>query len=282
MTCAWTELLAVLPEWMRPDVDELGSSSLQELRLYRNAPPELVCADGCHRLKRSVTAEDLHHILNAASRYSPWAAGTVAKGYLTIAGGHRIGLCGEAVVQGGKLTGLREITSLCIRVARDFPGVSVALAALSGSVLILGPPGWGKTTLLRDLIRQKRSTERIALVDERGELFPEGSEAGIHVLTGCSKGEGIPMLLRTMGPTCIAVDEITEPADAVALLQAANCGVRLLATAHAAGVRDFRQRRLYRALWEQGIFDNIVVLREDKSYRTERMREWVTNGSVRY
>ena len=284
MTCAWTELLAVLPEWMRPDVDGLGSSGLQELRLYRNAPPELVCADQCRYLERLVTAEDLHHILNAASRYSPWAAGTVAKGYLTIAGGHRIGLCGEAVVQGGKITGLRDISSLCIRVARDFPGISAALAALSGSVLILGPPGWGKTTLLRDLIRQKRETERIALVDERGELFPEGICDGsrIHVLTGCSKAEGIPMLLRTMGPSCIAVDEITEEADALALLQAANCGVKLLATAHARDVRDLRRRRLYRTIWEQGIFEDIVVLREDKSYRTERMREWVTNGSVRY
>ena len=284
MKCAWKELLAVLPGWMRREVDALGSETARELRLQINAPPELVCSTQSHRLERAVTREDIAYIINAASRYSPWAAGTVAKGYLTVTGGHRIGLCGEAVVQQGRITGLREISSLCIRVARDFPGISAALAAISGSILILGPPGWGKTTLLRDLIRQKQTAERIALVDERGELFPEGIPGAdrVDVLTGCSKREGIPMLLRTMGPSCIAVDEITEPEDASALLQAANCGVRLLATAHAGGPKDFRQRRLYRALWEQRVFDHMVVLRKDKSYTTERMTQWVTSGSVQY
>lgn len=90
------------------------------------------------------------------------------------------------------------------------------------------------------------------------------------------------MLLQTMGPSCIAVDEITAQEDTFALLQAANCGVRLLATAHGASISDFRQRSIYRPLIENGVFDILLVLRKDKTYTMERMAQWVTNGSVRY
>jgi len=284
MTCAWKELLAALPTWMRKEVDMLGAVSLQELRLRINSPPELVFSNESRWLDRCVTQEDLHYVVNAASRYSPWSAASAAQGYITVIGGHRIGLCGETVVQQGIVTGIRKISSLCIRVARDFPGIATGIAKITGSVLILGPPGWGKTTLLRDLIRQIEKTERICVVDERGELFPEGLPRGnrVDVLSGCSKREGIPMLMRTMGPSCIAVDEITDPEDSRALLHAANCGVRLLATAHALSVSDFRQRSVYRPLLENHVFDVFFVLRRDKSYTMERMAEWVTSGLVQY
>ena len=284
MTCAWKELLAVLPDWMRKDVDVLGAESLLELRLRINAPPELVCSEESQWLERRITGEDLRYIVNAASRYSPWAAASAAQGYITVMGGHRIGLCGEAVVQMGTVTGIKHITSLCIRVARDFPGVAAGMETANGSILIVGPPGWGKTTLLRDLIRQLETSEKISVVDERGELFPEGLPRGkgVDVLSGCSKAMGIPMLLRAMGPSCIAVDEITTQEDTTALLQAANCGVRLLATAHAASASDFRQRSIYRPLIENAVFDIMLVLRKDKSYTMERMTQWATNGSVRY
>ena len=90
------------------------------------------------------------------------------------------------------------------------------------------------------------------------------------------------MVLRTMGPSCIAVDEITDLEDTGSLLQAANCGVRLLASAHALSVSDFRQRSVYRPLWEHHVFDVFLILRRDKTYTMERMTEWVTSGSVQY
>ncbi len=284
MTCAWKELLMVLPMWMRKEVDTRGCQSLQELRLRINAPPELVFSEGSDWLDHHVTQEDLCYTVNAASRYSPWTAASAAQGYITVAGGHRIGLCGEAIVGQGKVTGIRNFTSLCIRVARDFPGIAAGLSQITGSVLILGPPGWGKTTLLRDLIRQLAKTETICVVDERGELFPEGLPQNKHVdvLSGCSKQEGIPMLMRTMGPSCIAVDEITDPEDTKALMDAANCGVRLLATAHAVSVSDFQQRKIYRPLLQNQVFDVLLILRRDKSYTMERMSQWVTSGSVQY
>ena len=226
MMCAWKQLLSVLPPRLRPEVDRLGKNALQELRLRLGMPPELVLSGESRWLGCCVSREDLNYCINAASRYSPWAAATTAQGYLTAPGGHRIGLCGEVVCKDGVVTGIREISSLCIRVARDFPGIAKRAADAPGSILILGAPGWGKTTLLRDLIRQIGEKQCVSVVDERGELFPEGLERGkkTDVLTGCPKSPGIDMVLRTMGPDCIAVDEITAEADARALLRAANCG----------------------------------------------------------
>lgn len=273
MMCAWKELLAILPPRLRFDVDKQGREALQELRLRINAPPELVLTGKVCWLSGNVTQDELNFIVNTASRYSPWAASTTAQGYLTAPGGHRIGICGEVVCKDGSVTGMRQIRYLCIRVARDFRDILNNSEHFDGSVLILGAPGWGKTTLLRCLTRKIAEKEAVSIVDERGELFPQGFLRGqrMDILSGCPKPVGIEMMLRTMGPACIAVDEITAEADCQALVQAANCGVRLLATAHASSSRDFCQRNVYRELVRQKIFDTLLILRKDKSYHVERM-----------
>lgn len=272
MTCAWKELISVLPQWMRQEVDRLGREELQELRLRINAPPELVLGDKSLWLQRPAVMEDLQFVFNAASRYSPWAAETAALGYLTAPGGHRIGICGDVVIHKGEVTGVRKLQSLCIRVARDFPGASRGVD-ISDSLLILGAPGWGKTTLLRDIARCVSERETVAVVDERGELFPEGFRRGkrMDVLTGCPKVFGIDRVLRTMGPQWIAVDEITAQEDCEALLRAAGCGVRLLATAHAVSRRDLSARPVYRALLELKLFSRMLILNSEKKWHMERM-----------
>lgn len=280
MRCAWKELLEILPLWMRQTVDRQGKETLQELRLRLDRPPELVTTEGSRMLEQTVTMDDLCFCINTASRYSPWTAATAAQGYITAPGGHRLGLCGEAAVQQGQMTGIRGPTSLCIRVARDFPGIAARAAEIPGSILILGRPGSGKTTLLRDLIRQisTRGPGSVAVVDERGELFPIGRRGPCFapgprtdVLTGCNKPQGIDVVLRTMGTACIAVDEITADSDCEALFQAGWCGVRLLATAHAAGVRDLAARPVYKKLRQSGLFEAILVLQPDKSWKLERI-----------
>lgn len=273
MICSWKELLGILPPWMRSQVDRQGRETLQELRLRVNSPPELILGHRVQVLEKTVCAEDLSFCVNAASKYSPWTAETIAKGYLTAPGGHRIGLCGIAACHEGIVSSIRELQSLCIRVARDYPGIADQLRNCSGSVLILGAPGWGKTTLLRDLSRTISAKKTLCIVDERGELFPQGIPRGkrMDVLSGCPKSVGIDMVLRTMGPEYIGVDEITAQEDCDALIQAANCGVQLIATAHAASLEDYRRRGIYRPLIQQSIFSHIVLLRPDKTYSLERI-----------
>ncbi len=273
MMCAWKELLGILPPWMRSPVDSLGRRSMRELRLRINAPPEVVLKEKSCFLDRNVSQEDIQFCLNTASRYSPWTASTCAKGYLTAPGGHRIGLCGSAVYHDGTIGGIRQVQSLCIRVARDHPGIADRAASCTGSTLILGAPGWGKTTLLRDLCRQISSHHQVSVMDERGELFPNGIPRGkrMDVLTGCPKPLGLDMLLRTMGPEYIALDEITAPEDCEALIHAANCGVFLLATAHASSLAQYRKRAVYAPLVQQNLFSTLLVLHKDQSYTLERM-----------
>ena len=275
MKCAWKELLSILPTAMREHVDKLGKDAMQELRLRLGKPPEIVTAQGSRWLAVDVNAQDLSFVVHAASKYSPWSAATVSSGYITAPGGHRLGMCGEVVVKDEKAAGIRIPTSLCIRVARDFHGIGAKATNLQGNILILGPPGSGKTTLLRDLIRQLSDSGQgsVTVVDERGELFPAGFYTGrrTDILSGCNKQQGIEMALRTMGPSCIAVDEITAEADCNALLKAGWCGVRLLATAHAMSMKDLRLRPIYRNLYESGLFDSFLILRKDKTWYTERM-----------
>ncbi len=274
MRCAWNELIRILPQGMRQQIDTLGKDTLQELRLRLNKKPLLITSDGNKTLNMTVTQSDISFVINTTSRYSPWAATTIANGYITASGGHRIGICGEAVMKENLCCGIRRCESLCIRVARDFPGAASRAAGISGNILILGPPGSGKTTFLRDLIRVKSDSSScaVAVIDEREEIFPQGFHAGENtdVLSGCGKVQGIQMVLRTMGPGIIAVDEITAEADCHALLEAAWCGVNVIATAHAFDLKDLFGRSVYKPIMECGIFQHFIVMHPDKSWHMER------------
>lgn len=278
MRCAWDQFVNILPLWMRNRVDEIGRNSLQELRLRINSPPELVFQDKSVFLKRCVIKEDIQFCVNLATQYSPWASETVSSGFISIPGGHRIGLCG-ATIPGREGKGFRSITSICIRISRDYIGIAKG-ADVEGSLLIIGAPGAGKTTFLRDIIRQlsEKDRTRIAVVDERFEIFPCIEDVfcynigpRVDILSGCNKSAGIEMVLRTMTPTVIAVDEITSSADAEAVLHCVGCGVSLIATAHAAHLEELSARPVYKKLIKQSVFQTVVILNTNRTWKMERI-----------
>lgn len=258
------ELLAVLPQRLRSE----DYTDVREIRLRLGQPPLLVKRTGLRRMDGAVGEGELQFPINAASRYSPWNAESLKEGYLTAPGGHRIGVCGE-----GSAAGLRTVHSVCIRVARDISGIAAGVP-VEENLLLLGAPGSGKTTLLRDLIRQTARTGPVSVVDERRELFPEGFHRGENtdVLCGIPKPRGIDMVLRSMGPAVIAMDEVTGREDCEALLRAGWCGVRLLATAHAGSVRDLLERSIYRPLVETGLFSRAAVLNREQNWHLEEVR----------
>lgn len=251
----------------------------EEIRLRVGRPMTVLSRRGEVPTGSMVTREDLELTLEIASQSSAYATvHQVRHGFLSLRGGHRLGLCGTCVVKEGEVTNLRQLSSLALRVAREVRGTALPLLpslqeeGVLQSTLILSPPGRGKTTLLRDLIcaiseGKGISPLRVGVADERGELaacfggVPQ-MRVGLRtdVLDGCPKAQGMLMLLRGMNPQVLAVDEITAPEDGEAMLTAVGCGTILLATAHGSGMEDLKRRPLYKKLLEQGIFRRIVTI----------------------
>lgn len=198
-------------------------------------------------------------------------------GYIALRGGHRAGICGTAVLTKGEMTAVRDISSLNIRIAREIRDAAAPLMeklfknGLCG-VLIVGPPSSGKTTILRDLARRLADGEegrywKVSVVDERGELGAvwEGepqNNLGVScdVLNGYAKGEGILSAVRSLSPDVVICDEIGAKAEVDGILDGINCGVRFIASAHAASIGELLSRRQILRLIQNCAFDKIVRL----------------------
>lgn len=293
----YEDACALLPGRLRAaamSISRRDKARTEELRLRIGRALYLTTPEGETALPQTrVIRGDLEQVLDRATEYSRYtAAGTMAHGYLTAPGGFRIGLCGTALPGGaGTNEGIRDVSSLAIRIPRVHEGAAEPLLTelVEGGrpvgTLILSPPGGGKTTLLRDLVRLLSQgsalcpPQRVALVDERGELAAVHRgrpqlEVGCHtdVMDGCPKHLAVPMLLRAMTPGIIALDEVALEEDAAAVRSAVGCGVTLLATVHAASLRDLEERPVGRDLLSSGGFRRAVIIEGgDRRRRVERL-----------
>ena len=280
------QLTLALPQSVR--------NAAEELRLRAGRPVSVTLPDGEEVLPGCpvISPGDLRAVLEIATQASAHTAlERVRHGFVTVRGGHRVGLCGTAVVKDGEIHNLRELASLNLRIARQIPGIGdeplrrIRSGGALPSVLVLAPPGAGKTTLLRDLIRGLSAGVggpplRVGVADERGELGAMYSGApqldlGPHtdVMDGCSKADGLMMLLRGMNPQVLAADEITASGDIDALETAAGCGTALLATAHGRGIGDLERRPLYARLLERKIFQKVLLIDRVNGVRRYRLED---------
>ena len=283
----YAEAVRLLPlRWQRPAL-HLGDerqNTAEEFRLRAGFPMTVLLPEGEVPLGETdmvITPGDLEQMCDRITGYSRYACTeTLRNGFLAADGGFRIGVCGTVVMDEGINSNLRNISSMTVRISRQRIGVADRIFPLvfqNGTplnALILSPPGLGKTTLLRDMIRLMSDGSgdfapcRVAVVDERGEIvvmqqgLPQ-MDVGRHtdVLDGCPKALAIPILLRSCNPQVIAVDEITSPEDLKAMAYAANCGVALLATIHAFDTEELKAKPLFRHLLEMNVFHRSVTIR---------------------
>ena len=281
-----------------PDFD-----GLQEIRLRAGRPLAIVergrevflTGDGARTREAGaawrVTAQELRETMEFVGEYSLYAyEDELRQGYLTIRGGHRVGVAGKTVLDGDKGKSVRYISCVNVRLSHEVPGCAdPVLPYLWGDegllhTLIISPPRCGKTTLLRDMVRQISDGSRarrgytVGVVDERSEIcgcfmgIPE-NDVGVRtdVMDACPKAEGMMMLVRSMAPEVIAVDEIGRYEDIDAIETVLYSGCRLIATVHGSSLSDIQAKPLFQRLAQEQVFERYVILGD--SFRSGHIGE---------
>ena len=280
-------ILTILPHQLREVFkrENIDFQRIQEIRL-RVGKPLILLYKGSEVIPKvdgqiyHITNEEIREMLDYISGYSLYSyEREMSQGYITIEGGHRVGLSGQAIMENGKVKNLKYISSINVRMSHEILGCADGLLPYITfhrrlyHTLLVSPPGCGKTTLLRDLIRQISEGNEfikgmsVGVVDERSEIA--GCYRGVaqnhlgirtDVLDGCSKAEGMIMLIRSMRPEVIAVDEIGGSEDVHAIEYAMHCGCRMLATAHADSMEELQKKPVFDRLIREKRFERYVLL----------------------
>lgn len=265
----WDETKAFLspcfPQSIRDEMELLLPGELREIRVRAQRPTVFCTASRSVALDWQPDQRQVETLAEALSEHSLYARSEETRqGYVTLRGGHRMGLCGQVTSQG-----LKDIGSVCIRIACSWPGCADALLPHADNLLIIGPPGSGKTTLLRDIARQlstAKQARQVAVIDQRGELaacvhgVPQLDVGACDVLEGCAKPEAVAWLVRSMAPQVIITDELSGAEDAAALLDAMACGCTVVASCHGTSLTEVANRPAMAALMARRAFQHYAVL----------------------
>lgn len=282
--------IKVMIEGMQP----LLLESMEEVRLRQNKPIILYGGGREYIINKKgqlvfdlinayiCTLEDIKNAVSLITNFSLYSfEDDIRNGFVTIDGGHRVGICGKAVLENGKIRTFRDISFINYRVARQVLGsadkvLPYILKEDNGvhNTLIISPPQCGKTTILRDIVRQISGGipsmgfrgKKVGLIDERNEIaacsmgLPK-NDIGIRtdVLDGCPKAEGIQIMVRSMSPEIIATDEIGRSEDAGAVLDAINAGVKIITTIHGSNIEDFLRKPTLEKLHEN-LFERYIIM----------------------
>lgn len=277
-------ILTFLPKNLASLISQIPPNQkeeVEEIRIRINRPIEITLKGAPRFLSYIIQPEDALNLLNKISQFSIYTLEEELKrGYITISGGHRIGLAGKVILEAGKVKAIRDISSFNIRIAREKVGIAEAIVPYIFRedwmhTMIIGPPQTGKTTLLRDIARIISSgnhptgikASKVGIVDERSEIA--GCVNGVpqltfghrlDVLDACPKAEGMMMMIRSMSPDVLIVDEIGRREDAEAIQEAVHAGIKLMMTTHGSNIEEIRKRPSLMEIMDQKIFERFVIL----------------------
>ena len=273
------EILNILPNNIKNLVSNVkGEGYIQEIRIKSDKPLILIFDREEFVTDYLVTNIDIRNIMSKMMNYSLYAYDEeIRQGYITIKGGHRVGLCGSCVLEGEKIKTINNISSINIRVSKQVIGCSDGIFPYLISngepenTVIISPPKCGKTTMIRDLARNFSKHFKVCIIDERSEIgglsFGKSSlDIGIRtdILDNCPKDKGIMMAIRSMSPDIIICDEIGTYNDMESILSSICCGIKIITTIHGKDENDLYDRPVFKNILTNNAFQRGVILKANK------------------
>lgn len=298
------EIIRILPEKIGNEIKNfIREGNIQEIRIKVGKPTILILSNEERILDCITTNDEVKGILVKISNYSLYAyEEEIKQGYITIKGGHRVGIAGECVISNGEIKTIKNISSLNIRISKDVVGSSKKIMPIITrgdriyNTLIISPPKCGKTTILRDIAKNISNGmytvglkgKKVVIIDERSEVaacyngIPQ-MDVGIRtdVLDNCLKKTGMIMAIRSLSPDVLICDEIGTLGEVEALNMAFNSGVNIVVTVHGFDIEDIYSRKVFKELIDESIIERVVVLSSRKGAGTIERIYKIERGEIK-